>query len=187
MTKFDQYGKFLGIEKFCKDHFFKGRSEAESLLMIYSCIEVALKAAATSVIADTVEVITPMQQAVVEHLIDGIESDSRGHRSRLLKVIARTVFKDSKGKFDASALEEMKMLRDRIAHAACRHMDKSLAEIESSTSVTIEAAWAVLLPIVEAANAFGCLHAEQKSQHFKDLADEMIAEAEASERNAFED
>jgi len=171
-----ELGKFLEMERFSRNHFFNDRTEAQALLMMYSCIEVALKRAAVWVIVDSVEVVTAVQQLVVDHLITGIEQDPKGHNSRLAKIIKKTVVKTTKGKFDAKVLDEMKSLRDKIAHAACKYIDSTLEAIAQEKTISLENAWDVTLAIVEASKAFSDLHDKQKQGHFDALEAEAAGE-----------
>lgn len=171
----------MEMDRFSRSHFFDDRAEAQALLMMYSVIEVALKKAAVWVIVDSVEVVTAVQQLIVDHLITGIEQDPKGHNSRLAKIIEKTVVKKAKGKFDAKVLDQMKRLRDQIAHAACKHIDSTLEEIAQQKTISLVNAWDVTLAIVEASKAFSDLHDKQKHEHVEAL------EAEDRAANHYED
>lgn len=178
--------EFLEMKRFTRDHFFEGRTDAQSLLMLYSCIEVALKRAAVCVVEDSVEVVTTVQHLIVEHLIFGIERDSKGHNSRLASIIEKTVLKKAKDKFDDKVLREMKSLRDKIAHAACKYIDSPLDEIAQRKTISLDSAWTVTLAIVEAAKAFSDLHDTEKQEHFDALLAEEYA-ATHYEDNPYDD
>jgi len=172
----------LGLAEFSERYFIKGRSEVTSLLMLYSCVEVAYKVATTSILKESFKEETNVQTAIHEVIRESIEADASGVRSRFLLCIQGQViaaygeaaredgrnFKRSEHKFITQTLEKMQRFRNQVAHAACRYMDKSLTEVDENVGFTLKEAFGATLTATWGVVSFLRLHQIERA-HIDEL------------------
>jgi hypothetical protein len=151
----EQLGEFLGLPCFSFKIFTENRSDAQSVLMLYSAVEESIKRAVKSVLGGSYA--NNYENRAFDILVDSmmieIQNGSRGHSSKTFSLIldvafakeanekvssedgkgkekkAQTELEDKKKNQIRSTLNTMKKLRKIIAHEAHTYIDTEIGEL----------------------------------------------------------
>jgi hypothetical protein len=176
MTNSVTIGEFLGVKDFSNDFVFKGRTEAQAVLILYSAIEVSIKQMVGMVLKDMNMVESRAFTLVIGQIYESINKDSSGSKSQYIKLINKLMKSEPGFKpLNGEKFAELKTMRNRIAHGACVNLDKSLKEIDSTTKIDLAK---MFTEITELAKS--CL--DFLDTHFEDVEGNLIALEEQNKR-----
>ena len=113
---------------------------------------------------------------VMGQINESIEKDSSGSKSQYIKLVNKLMKGEPGFKpLNGDKFQSLKTMRNRIAHGACKNLDKSLKEIDSSTTLDLAKMFIEITVLAKSLLDF-------LDTHFEDVEGNLIALEEQNKR-----